>query len=104
MTPKPFCWILASDLDHMDAFKKPNAEDEEAFVKLYSASDLKAARLEGMEEAVKCIEASCVPCGGNGMDGDGDRCQYCGRPVDAIRAAMGKEKARLTLAAIVEEK
>ena len=51
-----------------------------------------AAYTKGMEAAAKAVRDACVACEASGIDEHDEECQYCGRPMAAIRAAA-KEQA-----------
>jgi hypothetical protein len=54
------------------------------------AAALRDAEKAGMEKAAVSVRAACGACEGTGHAGDDAECEYCGRPMAAIRAVMDK--------------
>lgn len=71
----------------MNCYNLGGWTDAEAAMKraLAAESRLASAGVDALEEAVKVVRAACVACRGSGA-WLGEECQYCARPIAAIRA------------------
>lgn len=59
------------------------------------AASYSALEREVVERLIAAVRAACVPCGGSGSGGPGPdgtevECEYCGRPIHAIRQSGGE--------------
>lgn len=60
---------------------------------------IRLARADERERCVNEIRKNCGPCGGRGfmsVDSQGNpvECEYCGRPMNAIRAGKGDDQQK----------
>lgn len=71
---------------------QPTRERDMPSVEMVREGSRHAGLLEGLRCAMLLVRANCLACKGSGKeqepDGSATECQYCGRPLAAIRAEL----------------